>query len=73
MNEAVTKLNLRNEMNAYITRLCRNVTHLLELGAKLAADRTNLVEKCCIFYNMLLNIEFAGNCIVNHMAIHRHV
>ena len=73
LNEAVTKLNLKNEINAYITRLCKNVIHLLELGTKLVADRTSLVEKCCIFYNILLNIKFAGNCVVIHLAMHYNV
>ena len=70
LNEAVTKLNLRNEMNAYITRLCKNVIHLLELGAIMVRDRTSLVEKCLTFYNMLLNLKFAGNCMVTHLAMH---
>ena len=39
LNEAVTKLNLKNEINAYITRLCRNVIHLLKLGADGEAER----------------------------------
>ena len=39
LNEAVNKLNLRNEMNAYITRLCKNVIHLLELGAIMHGER----------------------------------
>ena len=69
LNEAVTKLNLRNEMNGYITQLCKNVINLLELGAAMATDRTILVEKCCIFYNMLLNIKFAGTCMVTHLAL----
>ena len=46
-------------MNAYITRLCKNVIHLLELGAKMVTDRTSLVEKCLIFYN-LLDFKYAG-------------
>ena len=63
MNEAVTKLNLKNEINAYITRLCKDVIHLLEVGALVVADRTSFVEKCLIFYSLLLNIKFAGNCM----------
>ena len=63
-------MNLRNEINTYITRLCKNVINLLELGAKMVTDRKSLVEKCLVFYNLLLNIEFAGNCIVTHLAIH---
>ena len=47
-------------MNAYITRLCKNVIHLLELGHIMVTDRTSLVEKCCIFYNLLLDFKFAG-------------
>ena len=50
-------------MNAYITRLCKDVINLLELGDMVITDRTSLVEKCCIFYNLLLNIKFAGNFI----------
>ena len=70
LNEAVTKLNLMNEINAYITRLCWNVIHLLELGASsMVTDRKSLVEKCLIFYKLLLNIKFAGNCIVSHLAM----
>ena len=61
LNEAVTKLNLRNEINAYITRLCKDVVHLLELGDGMVADRTSLVEKCLIFYNLLLDFKYAGN------------
>ena len=68
-------------MNAYITRLCRNVIHLLELGAKMVADRTSLVEKCLIFYNLLLNIKFAGNCMhgnsfdnaLHNIVVQRHI
>ena len=64
-------MNLRSEINAYITRLCRNVIHLLELGASsMVTDRRSLVEKCLIFYKLLLNIKFAGNCIVSHLAMH---
>ena len=71
LNEAVTKLNLKNVINAYITRLCRNVIHLLKLGASsMVTDRTSLVEKCLIFYNLLLNIKFAGNYVVIHLAMH---
>ena len=70
LNEAVAKLNLENEINAYIARLCKNVIHLLELGDIIVTDRPSLVEKCCIFYNLLLNIKFAGNCIVIHLEIH---
>ena len=71
VNETVTKLNLEKEMNVYITRLCKDVIHLLELGAKMVTDRTRLVKKCCIFYNLLLNIKFAGNCIVIHLEMHK--
>ena len=74
MNEAVTNLNLENEINAYITKLRMNVIYLLELCAKLVTDRrTSLVEKCCIFYDMLLNIKFAGNCMAIHNALHNKV
>ena len=58
-------------MNAYITRLCKSVIHLLELGAHMVRDRTTLVEKCLTFYNILLNIKFAGNCMVTHLAMHK--
>ena len=61
LNGVITKLNLRNEINAYITQLCKDVIHLLEVRAFVVTDGTTLVEKCCIFYNMLLNIKFAGN------------
>ena len=71
LNGAVTKLNLRNEINAYISRLCKNVIHLLKLGASsMVADRTSLVEKCLIFYNLLLHIKFVGNCMVTHLTMH---
>jgi len=61
LNGAVTKLNLRNEMNAYITLLCKNVIHLLELGASsMVTDRTSLVEKCLTFFHMLLDFQYAG-------------
>ena len=60
MNGAVIKLNLRDEINAYITRLCKDVIHLLEVHAFVVTDGTTLVEKCCVFYNLLLNIKFAG-------------
>ena len=53
-------MNLKDEINAYITRLCKDVIHLLELGTKLVADRTTLVEKCLTFYNLLLDFKFAG-------------
>ena len=56
-------------MNAYITQLCKDVIHQLELGTKLVGDRTDLVEKCCIFYNMLLNIKFAGNLFGNALLL----
>ena len=69
MNEAVSKLNLENEINAYITKLCKDVINLLELGIILTIDRTSLVEKCCIFYNLLLNIKFAGNFMGIHLAM----
>ena len=68
LNEAVTKLNLKNEINAYITRLCKNVIHLLELGT-IVTERTSLIEKCLIFYNLLLDIKFAGNYIITHLAM----
>ena len=61
LNEAVTKLNLRNKINAYITRHCYDVLHLFQVGGLMGTDRTTLVEKCCVFYNLLLNIKFAGN------------
>ena len=60
LNEAVTKLNLRNEMNAYITQLCKNVINLLELCDIMVADRKPLVEKCLIFYYRLLGFKYAG-------------
>ena len=47
-------------MNIYITRLCKNVVHLLELCAIMVTDRTTLVKKCCIFYNLLLDFKYAG-------------
>ena len=61
MNEAVAKLNLENEINDYITKLCNDVINFLGFGIMVTTDRTSLVEKCCIFYNRLLNIKFAGN------------
>ena len=33
-------------------------------------DRMSLVEKCFVFYNRLLEIKYAGNCIVMHLAMH---
>ena len=68
MNEAVTKLNLEKEMNAYISQLCKDVIYLLELGANMVTDRTSLVEKCLIFYNKLLDFKYAGNCMGIHLA-----
>ena len=53
-------------MNAYITRLCKDVIHLLELGANMVTDRTSLVEKCLNFYNRLLDFKYAGNCMGMH-------
>ena len=61
LNEVVTKLNLENEINDYITKLCKDVINFLRFGIMVMTDRTSLVEKCCIFYNRLLNIKFAGN------------
>ena len=60
LNEAVTKLNLKNEINAYITLLCKDVIHLLELGALMVRDRPSLVEKCLTFYNLLLDFKYPG-------------
>ena len=70
MDEAVTKLNLKNEINAYITQLCKNVINLLESGNILVADRTALVEKCLVFYNRLLDFKHAGKCMVIHSALY---
>ena len=56
-------------MNAYITQLCKNVIHLLELGDIMVTDRTSLVEKCLNFYNRLLDFKYAGNCMGIHMAM----
>ena len=61
LNEAVAKLNLENEINDYITKLCNDVINFLGFGIMVTTYRTSLVEKCCIFYNRLLNIKFAGN------------
>ena len=60
LNDAVTKLNLEKEINAYIARLCKDVIHLLESGDILVRDRTTFVEKCLIFYNRLLDFKYAG-------------
>ena len=57
-------------MNTYITRLCKNVIYLLELGDIMVTDRTSLVEKCLNFYNRLLDFKYAGNCMGIHMAMH---
>ena len=59
-----------------IKKLCGNLLNLLEGAVSepkqketicmqtktvaLPADRTSFVEKCCIFYNRLLNIKYAG-------------
>ena len=70
LDKAVNKLNLEDEMNAYITQLCKDIIHLLKSGDILVADRTTLVEKCLIFYNRLLDFKHAGklssiwHCIV---------
>ena len=78
LNEAVTKLNLRNEMNAYVTLLCKDIIHLLQGAARepkqkeitptgegvSLPDRTTLVEKCLIFYNRLLDFKYRGRCIM---------
>ena len=69
VNEAVTTLNLENQINAYIIQLCNDVINLLKMGDIMVTDRTHLVEKCCIFYNLLL-FKFAGNCMVIQLAIH---
>ena len=69
MNEAVTKLNLENQINAYIIQLCNDVINLLKMGDIMVTDRTCLVEWCCTFYNLLL-IKFAGNRMVIQLAIH---
>ena len=65
VNEPVIKLNLEN---GYITQLCNDVVYLLKMGDIMVADRTSLVERCCIFYN-LLRIKCAGNCIVIQLAL----
>ena len=57
-------------MNAYITQLCKDVIHLLELGAHMVTDRTSLVEKCLTFYNLLLDFKYAGKCMVIHLVMY---
>ena len=65
VNEPDTKLNLEN---GYVTQLCNDVVYLLNMGDIMVADRTNLVERCCIFYNLLL-IKCPGNCMVIQFGI----
>ena len=47
-----------------IKQLCDSLFNLLHAAGRHMLvshpDRTSLVEKCCIFYKILLNINFAG-------------
>ena len=60
-NKAVTKLYDWG----IIKQLCDSLLNLLRaaVGRHMQVShpyRTSLVEKCCIFYKILLNINFAG-------------
>ena len=66
LNDAVTKSCLRSEIDGYIIKLCKDLIHLLGLCAII--ERTSLVEKCCILYDIILNIKFTGNCLRIHLA-----
>lgn len=73
LNEAVTKLCLKEDIGIYITRLCKDLLHLLEFDAikkPMETGRKTVVEKCCIFYSRLLDIKYEGNCMVIHLVMH---
>ena len=64
--DSATKLSeWRIDIN--IEQLCGSLLNLLHgaVSQPMKASRphrTGLVEKCCIIYNTLLNIKFAGMC-----------
>ena len=63
-NKAVTKLRYWG-IDDNIKQLCDSLLNLLHaaVGRHMPVShpyRTSLVEKCCIFYKILLNINFAG-------------
>ena len=63
-NKAVTKLYDWG-IDGNIKQLCDSLLNLLHdgVGRHMLVShpyRTSLVEKCCIFYKILLNINFAG-------------
>ena len=62
LNEALTRSCLRSE----IGKLCKDLIHLLEWGTEV--EKTSLVEKCCILYNIILNIKFTGNCLCIYLV-----
>ena len=64
LNEALTKSCLRSE----IVKLCKNLIHLLNWGTKV--EKTSLVEKCCIIYDIILNIKFTGNYLFGMKRMH---
>ena len=63
-NKAVTKLRDWG-IDGNIKQLCDSLLNLLHaaVGRHMQVNhphRTSLVEKCCIFYKILLNINFEG-------------
>ena len=64
-NKVVTKLYDWG-IDKNIKQLCSSLLNLLHaavVGQRMHMSRphrTSLVEKCCIFYKILLNINFAG-------------
>ena len=59
-------VDLNEALRSEIGKLCKDLIHLLEWGTEV--EKTSLVEKCCILYNIILNIKFTGNCLCIYLV-----